>query len=189
MVKHQSKCLLEVTKSSSHNPSDRMIESFTNQTHHNQPPLYQKHMGTYCFNTHLDVFIPVNCSLVKSSLVAMTTNGVNTLTETKDGREFFNSDGTDVKPEVISMLGPFARVWKTASQRAKEMSHTLTTFSPEKVITAGGAKHVRIPPGIEKCDQNRGAYSDRMGAIKMEWPVFANTVDNVQKDAGIQLKI
>ena len=56
MVKHQSKCLLEVTKSSSHNPSDRMIESFTNQTHHNQPPLYQKHMGTYCFNTHLDVF-------------------------------------------------------------------------------------------------------------------------------------
>ena len=33
-----------------------MIESFTNQTHHYQPPLYQKHMGTYCFNTHLDVF-------------------------------------------------------------------------------------------------------------------------------------
>ena len=33
-----------------------MIESFTNQTHHNQPPLYQKHMGTYCFNTHLNVF-------------------------------------------------------------------------------------------------------------------------------------
>ena len=56
MVKHQSKCLLEVTKSSSHNPSDRIIESFTNQTHHNQPPLYQKHMGTYCFNTHLNVF-------------------------------------------------------------------------------------------------------------------------------------
>ena len=56
MVKHQSKCLLEVTKSSSHNRSDRMIESSTNQTYHNQPPLYQKHMGTYCFNTHLDVF-------------------------------------------------------------------------------------------------------------------------------------
>ena len=56
MVKHQSKCLLEVTKSSSHSPSDRMIESSTNQTYHNQPPLYQKHMGTYCFNTHLDVF-------------------------------------------------------------------------------------------------------------------------------------
>ena len=56
MVKHDPKCLLEVTKSSSHNPSDRMIESFTNQTHHNQPPLYQKHMGTYCFNTHLNVF-------------------------------------------------------------------------------------------------------------------------------------
>ena len=56
MVKHQSKCLLEVTKSSSHNPSDRMIESFTNQTHHCQPPLYQKHMGTYCFNIHLNVF-------------------------------------------------------------------------------------------------------------------------------------
>ena len=48
--------LLEVTKSSSHNRSDRMIISSTNQTYHNQPPLYQKHMGTYCFNTHLDVF-------------------------------------------------------------------------------------------------------------------------------------
>ena len=56
MVKHQSKCLLEVTKSSSHNPSDRMIVSFTNQTHHNQQQFYQKHMGTYCFNTHLNVF-------------------------------------------------------------------------------------------------------------------------------------
>ena len=56
MVKHQSKCLLEVTKSSSHNRSDRMIESSTNQIYHNQPPLYQKHMGTYCFNTHLNVF-------------------------------------------------------------------------------------------------------------------------------------
>ena len=33
-----------------------MIESFTNQTHHNQPSLYQKHMETYCFNTHLNVF-------------------------------------------------------------------------------------------------------------------------------------
>ena len=33
-----------------------MIISSTNQTYHNQPPLYQKHMGTYCFNTHLDVF-------------------------------------------------------------------------------------------------------------------------------------
>ena len=33
-----------------------MIESFTNQTYHNQPPLYQKHMGTYCFNIHLNVF-------------------------------------------------------------------------------------------------------------------------------------
>ena len=30
--------------------------SFANQTHHNQPPLYQKHMGTCCFNTHLNVF-------------------------------------------------------------------------------------------------------------------------------------
>ena len=56
MVKHQSKCLLEVTKSSSHNRSDRMIISSTNQTYHNQPPLYQKHIGTYCFNTHLNVF-------------------------------------------------------------------------------------------------------------------------------------
>ena len=56
MVKHGPKCLLEVTNSSSHNPSHRMIESFTNQTHHNQPPLYQKHMGTYCLNTHLNVF-------------------------------------------------------------------------------------------------------------------------------------
>ena len=56
MVKHDPKCLLEVTNSSSHNPSHRMIESFTNQTHHYQPPLYQKHMGTYCFNTHLNVF-------------------------------------------------------------------------------------------------------------------------------------
>ena len=33
-----------------------MIESSTNQTYHNQPPLYQKHMGTYCFNTHMNVF-------------------------------------------------------------------------------------------------------------------------------------
>ena len=56
MVKHQSKCLLEVTKSSSHNRSDRMIISSTNQTYHNQPPLYQKHMGTYRFKTHLNVF-------------------------------------------------------------------------------------------------------------------------------------
>ena len=56
MVKYQSKCLLEVTNSSSHNPSNRMIGSLTNHTHHNQPPLYQKHMGTYCFNTHLNVF-------------------------------------------------------------------------------------------------------------------------------------
>ena len=56
MVKHQSKCLLEVTKSSSHNRSDRMIISSTNQKYHNQPPLYQKHMGTYRFNTHLNVF-------------------------------------------------------------------------------------------------------------------------------------
>ena len=56
MVKHDPKCLLEVTNSSSHNPSHRMIESFTNQTHHYQPPLYQKHMGTHCFNTHLNVF-------------------------------------------------------------------------------------------------------------------------------------
>ena len=56
MVKHDPKCLLEVTKSSSHNRSDRMIISSTNQTYHNQPPLYQKHMGTYCFNTHLNVF-------------------------------------------------------------------------------------------------------------------------------------
>ena len=59
MVKHDQKCLLEVTNSSSHNPSHRMIESFTNQTHHYQPPLYQKHMGTYCFKTHLNVFFLV----------------------------------------------------------------------------------------------------------------------------------
>ena len=39
MVKHDPKCLLEVTKSSSHSPLDRMIGSFTNQSHHNQPPL------------------------------------------------------------------------------------------------------------------------------------------------------
>ena len=32
-----------------------MITSSANQTHHNQQPLYQKHMGTYCFNTHLNV--------------------------------------------------------------------------------------------------------------------------------------
>ena len=56
MVKHDPKCLLEVTNSSSHNISNRMISSLANQTHHNQPPLYQKHMGTYCFNTHLNVF-------------------------------------------------------------------------------------------------------------------------------------
>ena len=56
MVKHDPKCLLEVTNSSSHNLPNHMISSFANQTHHNQPPLYQKHMGTYCFNTHLNVF-------------------------------------------------------------------------------------------------------------------------------------
>ena len=56
MAKHDPKCLLEVTNSSSHNPSHRMIESFTNQTQHNRPLLYQKHMGTHCFNTHLNVF-------------------------------------------------------------------------------------------------------------------------------------
>ena len=50
------KCLLEVTNSSSHNLPNHMISSFANQTHHNQPPLYQKHMGTCCFNTHLNVF-------------------------------------------------------------------------------------------------------------------------------------
>ena len=56
MVKHDPKCLIEVTNSSSHNLPNHMISSFANQTHHNQPPLYQKHMGTYCFNTHLNVF-------------------------------------------------------------------------------------------------------------------------------------
>ena len=56
MVKHDPKCLLEVTNSSSHNLPNHMISSFANQTHHNQPPLYHKHMGTYCFNTHLNVF-------------------------------------------------------------------------------------------------------------------------------------
>ena len=56
MVKHDPKCLLEVTNSSSHNLPNHMTSSFANQTHHNQPPLYQKHMGTYCFNTHLNVF-------------------------------------------------------------------------------------------------------------------------------------
>ena len=56
MVKHDPKCLLEVTNSSSHNLPNHMISSFANQTHHNQPPLYQKHMGTYCFNIHLNVF-------------------------------------------------------------------------------------------------------------------------------------
>ena len=56
MVKHDPKCLLEVTNSSSHSPPNHMISSFANQTHHNQPPLYQKHMGPYCFNTHLNVF-------------------------------------------------------------------------------------------------------------------------------------
>ena len=56
MVKYNPKCLLEVTNSSSHNLPNHMISSFANQTHHNQPPLYQKHMGTYCFNFHLDVF-------------------------------------------------------------------------------------------------------------------------------------
>ena len=65
MVTHQSKCLLEVTKSSSHNLSDRMIESSTNQTYHNQPPLYQKHMGTYCFNTHLNVFFLLTIALLQ----------------------------------------------------------------------------------------------------------------------------
>ena len=56
MVKHDPKCLLEVTNSSSHNLPNHMISSFANQTHHNEPPLNQKHMGTYCFNTHLNVF-------------------------------------------------------------------------------------------------------------------------------------
>ena len=56
MLKHDPKCLLQVTNSSSHNLPNQMISSFANQTHHNHPPLYQKHMGTYCFNTHLNVF-------------------------------------------------------------------------------------------------------------------------------------
>ena len=56
MVKHDPKCLLEVTNSSSHNLSNHMILSFANQTHHNQQPFYQKLMGTCCFNTHLNVF-------------------------------------------------------------------------------------------------------------------------------------
>ena len=85
MVKHDPKCLLEVTKSSSHNPSDRLIEPFTNQTHHNQPPFYQKHMGTYCFNTHLNVFFlltsaplqfenrPLNTTMALSSKIKRAT--------------------------------------------------------------------------------------------------------------------
>ena len=74
MVKHDPKCLLEVTKSSSHNRSDRMIISSTNQTYHNQPPLYQKHMGTYCFNIHLDVyFLLTNAPLQVENRLLNTT--------------------------------------------------------------------------------------------------------------------
>ena len=58
MVQHRPKCLLQVTNSSSQNPSHRMVSSFTNQTHHYQPPLTQKHMGTYSFNTHLNELLP-----------------------------------------------------------------------------------------------------------------------------------
>ena len=56
MVKHDPKCPLEVTNSSSHNLPNHMISSFANQTHHNQPPLYQKYMRTHYSNTHLNVF-------------------------------------------------------------------------------------------------------------------------------------
>ena len=78
MVKHDPKCLLEVTKSSSHNRSDRMIISSTNQTYHNQPPLYQKHMGTYCFNTHLDVFfLLTNAPLQSENRLLNTTMGLS----------------------------------------------------------------------------------------------------------------
>ena len=78
MVKHDPKCLLEVTKSSSHNRSDRMIISSTNQTYHNQPPLYQKHMGTYCFKTHLDVFfLLTNAPLQSENRLLNTTMGLS----------------------------------------------------------------------------------------------------------------
>ena len=56
MVKHDPKCLLEVTNSSSHNLPNHMFSSFANQIHHIQQPLDQNHIGIYCFNTHLNVF-------------------------------------------------------------------------------------------------------------------------------------
>ena len=78
MVKHDPKCLLEVTNSSSHNLPNHMISSFANQTHHNQPPLYQKHMGTYCFNTHLDVFfLLTNAPLQLENRLLNTTMGLS----------------------------------------------------------------------------------------------------------------
>ena len=55
-----------------------MIESSTNQTYHNQPPLYQKHMGTYCFNTHLDVFfLLTNAPLQLENRLLNTTMGLS----------------------------------------------------------------------------------------------------------------
>ena len=117
----------------------------------------------------------------------MTTNGANTLEKTNDGKEFLNSDGKDVKQEVKSMLGTFGRIWKTVVQKVQEMAHPLTVFSPEKVVTVGGTKYVRIPPSVDECNQHRDAYSARMEALKMEWNDFTATVKDVINDSGVQM--
>ena len=117
----------------------------------------------------------------------MTTNGANTLEKTNDGKKFLNSDGKDVKQEVKSMLGTFGRIWKTVAQKVQEMVHPLTVFSPEKVVTVGGTKYVRIPPSVDECNQHRDAYSVRMEALKMEWNDFTNTVKDVINDSGVQM--
>ena len=82
MVKHDPKCLLEVTNSSSHNLPNHMISSFANQIHHSQPPLYHKHMGTYCFNTHLNVlFLLTSAPLQFENRLLNTTMALSSKTE------------------------------------------------------------------------------------------------------------
>ena len=111
----------------------------------------------------------------------------NSAAERDDGKKFATSDGRDVIPEVKAKLGTFGRIWKTVSRMVKEMTHPLTIFSPDQVVTTGGFKRVRIPPSVEDCNQHRDAYSARMGDVKMEWQDFENTAAEVKTDAGAQL--
>ena len=69
----------------------------------------------------------------------------------------------------------------------KEMTHPLTIFSPDQVVTPGGFKCVRISPSTDDCNLHREAYSVRMGDFKMEWQDFENTAEEVKNGAGVQL--